>query len=119
MPDRVACHESPSALLNCGSLEMELRAWTDSVVSELGDAPDQAAPIREATILGYDGRKHAVALVAGKVMKIDIRHLYVRQREPRKEQPAVVAAPTLPSGPPVGIDSAYVRIKTAGANVRP
>jgi hypothetical protein len=97
---------------------MELRAWTDSVVSELGDAPDKVAPIREATILGYDGRKHAVALVAGKVMKIDIRHLYVRQPEPKKAQPAVVAAPA-PQGPPVGLDSAYVRIKTAGANVRP
>ena len=98
---------------------MELRAWTDSVVSELGDAPDKAAPIREATILGYDGRKHAVALVAGKVMKIDIRHLYVRQAPPEKAPPAVAAAPAPRQGPLVELDSAYVRIKTAGANVLP
>jgi hypothetical protein len=98
---------------------MELRAWTDSVVSELGDAPDKAAPIREATILGYDGRKHAVALVAGKVMKIDIRHLYVRQPPPEKAQPAVAPPPPPRQGPLVELDSAYVRIKTAGAYARP
>jgi hypothetical protein len=98
---------------------MELRAWTDSVVSELGDAPDKAAPIREATILGYDGRKHAVALVAGKVMKIDIRHLYVRQPEPKQAPAAVVAPPPPPRGALVEVDSAYIRIKTSGANVRP
>jgi hypothetical protein len=98
---------------------MELRAWTDFVVPELGDAPDEAAPIREATILSYDGRKHAIALVAGKMMRIDVRHLYVRPPEPKKAPAAVVAAPRPQQGPLIELDSAYVRIKTSGANAKP
>lgn len=36
-----------------------MRAWTDYPIVELGDTPNQEAPIREVTVLGWDGNKYA------------------------------------------------------------
>ena len=94
---------------------MELRAWTDSAIPELGDAPGRAAPIREVTILGYDGSDNAIAVAAGKTVKIDVRYLYVRPPEPKKT-PAVSAKPSPRRASSIEVDSAYVRIKSSGAS---
>jgi hypothetical protein len=95
---------------------MELRAWTDSTIPELGDAPGRAAPIREVTILGYDGRDNAIAVAAGKTVRIDVRYLYVRSPESKKT-PAVSAKPSPRRPPSIAVDSAYVRIKSSRADL--
>ena len=58
---------------------MELRAWTDCTIPELGDAAGRPAPLREAIVVDYDGGERATAVVGGKPVQIDVRFLYVRK----------------------------------------
>jgi hypothetical protein len=95
---------------------MELRAWTNSAIPELDDAPGQAAPIREATIVGYDGGERAIAIVDGKTVRIEIRLLYMRPRAAKKAPAAVAAKPPPRRSPSIAVDSAYVRIKNSRAD---
>ena len=37
--------------------------WTDYPLTELGDAPNQLAPVRRVTVVGYDGDKYATVEV--------------------------------------------------------
>ena len=94
---------------------MKLRAWTDAVVPELGDVQNRAAPVREATIVAYDGGEQATAIVEGKVVRIDVRFLYMRQGAVEKA-PAVEFKPAMRRSSSTAMESAYVRIKSSGQN---
>jgi len=54
----------------------KLRAYTDCPITELGDAPNQAAPVRRVVLLSYDGDKYARVLVQGITKDIKQRYLY-------------------------------------------
>ena len=97
---------------------MELRAWTDAAIPELGDVESRAAPIREATIVAYDGGEQATAIVAGKAVRIGIRFLYARPAREKAPAPVAVFKPARPPSSSAAIDSAYVRIKSSGQNSR-
>ena len=64
--------------------------WTDYPFIELGDAPNQVAPIRRVKVLSYDGDKYAQveAIGTGATSKIKAGYLY---RQPaRRGQTKVV-----------------------------
>lgn len=56
-----------------------VKAWTDYPIEELGDTPDQEAPIREIEVLSYDQNKYAVILVSGVKTEIKISYCYMRK----------------------------------------
>lgn len=55
-----------------------LTCWTDYPFEELGDAPNQIAPIRRVAVLSYDGDKYAKVEVieTGATSEIKIGYLY-------------------------------------------
>ena len=53
-----------------------LRAYTDYPITELGDAPNQTAPVRKVVLLSYDGDKYARVLVQGITKEIKLGYLY-------------------------------------------
>lgn len=55
-----------------------MRAWTDYPIVELGDTPGQEAPIREVTVLGWDGNKYAEVEVEGVRTSFKAGYLYLR-----------------------------------------
>lgn len=63
-------HKHSSLYCNClnddGSFT--LQAWTDYPFTELGDIPNQKAPVRRIRVLSYDGNKYCKIDVEGKYL---------------------------------------------------
>lgn len=53
-----------------------MNAWTDYPILELGDVAGQEAPIRECTVLAYDGDKYADVIVGGVRTNFKAGYLY-------------------------------------------
>lgn len=53
-----------------------MKAWTDYPITELGDIPHKKAPIRQVTVLYYDGDKYCKVLVGGVTKEIKSGYLY-------------------------------------------
>lgn len=51
-------------------------AWTDYPIEELGDIPNQLAPIRAVEVLDWDGDKYANVLVQGIKTNIKLGYIY-------------------------------------------
>jgi hypothetical protein len=49
--------------------------WTDYPIVELGDTPGQPAPVRQVTVLGYDGNKYCRVRVNG--VETEIKRGYI------------------------------------------
>jgi hypothetical protein len=97
---------------------MKIGAWTDFAIRELGDKAGAAAPIREVTVVAYDGAGYATALCCGKVVEIDINFLYARpqsEAEPERKALVVAVPPSFDGSAKFITDSAYIRIKKARA----
>jgi hypothetical protein len=54
-----------------------MKAFTDYPFEFLGDEPRQLAPIREVTVLSYDGDKYAEIEVDGHRTSVKAGYLYV------------------------------------------
>lgn len=59
-----------------------MKAWTDYPFTNLGDKPNQKAPVREIEVLSYDGDKYCRVKFAG-VFEDEIKSGYIYQREGR------------------------------------
>lgn len=55
-----------------------MQAWTDYPIAELGDAPGREAPVRACEVLGWDGDKYALVVVAGVRASFKIGYVYDR-----------------------------------------
>jgi hypothetical protein len=55
-----------------------MKAYTDYPIVELGDTPNQIAPIRECNARSYDGDKYCVVAVEGILTTIKAGYLYQR-----------------------------------------
>lgn len=66
--------------------------WTDYPFTELGDVPNQSAPIRRVTVTGYDGDKYAkVEVVEGDKEAItEIKCGYLYTQPVRYKQATIV-----------------------------
>lgn len=65
-----------------------MKAYTDYPFEFLGDEPYKTAPIRECTVVNYDGNKYCDILVEGR--KANIKAGYIYQKHGRLgEVPAV------------------------------
>jgi hypothetical protein len=53
-----------------------MKAWTDYPLVELGDTPNEEAPIRECEVLAYDGDKYCDVRVDGVVVNFKAGYLY-------------------------------------------
>lgn len=53
-----------------------MKAWTDYPFIELGDISNQQAPIREVTVMAYDGDKYCAVIVEGRVLDVKAGYLY-------------------------------------------
>jgi hypothetical protein len=51
-------------------------AYTDYPFVELGDTAGKIAPIREVTMLLYDGDKYVSVIVEGKMLSVKAGYLY-------------------------------------------
>lgn len=58
-----------------------MKAWTDYPFEELGDKPNEYAPVRECDVLSYDGDKYCWIVVDG--VKEEIKAGYIYQRPGR------------------------------------
>ena len=56
-----------------------MKAFTDYPITELGDKPNEKAPIRQIEIVDYDQDKYCVVRVAGVVKSIKAGYLYSEQ----------------------------------------
>lgn len=54
-----------------------MRGWTDYPFEELGDIPNQEAPIREVHLLSYDGDKYVTVQFQGIVKEIKRGYIYM------------------------------------------
>lgn len=59
-----------------------MKAWTDYPFINLGDKPNEVAPVREIEVLSYDGDKYCRVKFAG-VFEEEIKSGYIYQREGR------------------------------------
>ena len=64
--------------------------WTDYPFIELGDAPNQVAPIRRVKVLSYDGDKYAWVEAIGTGAKSEIKAGYLYRQSARPGQAKVV-----------------------------
>jgi hypothetical protein len=55
-----------------------MKAWTDYPIIELGDVPHERAPVRECSVLSYDGDKRCLVLVDGVTKEIKAGYLYTK-----------------------------------------
>ena len=55
-----------------------MKAWTDYPFPELGDTPGHEAPVREITVLSYDGDKYCRISVDGVEFEIKAGYIYAR-----------------------------------------
>jgi hypothetical protein len=95
---------------------MKIDAWTNHPISELGDSKNKGAPIREVTIVGYDGGRYARVSVNGITVPINADQLQVRPKRPSKApaKPSTESRqPAKPLSPGLVVDSAYIRIKNS------
>lgn len=53
-----------------------MKCWTDYPIEELGDEAGKEAPIRECTLLRFDGNKYADVLVEGVKANFKAGYLY-------------------------------------------
>lgn len=53
-----------------------MKAYTDYPFTELGDIAGLEAPIRECTVLLYDGDKYCDILIDGVVLEVKLGYLY-------------------------------------------
>ena len=53
-----------------------MKFWTDYPIEELGDTPGMLAPIRQVTLLSYDGDKYVKVEVAGIKTEFKSGYLY-------------------------------------------
>lgn len=63
-------HKHSSVFCNCQNEDgsFTLQAWTDYPFIELGDTPNQKAPVRRIRVLSYDGDKYCKIDVEGKYL---------------------------------------------------
>ena len=92
-----------------------MRAWTDYPISELGDKRGQRGPIREVTIIHYDGGDTADVMFKSATVTVKVDRLYLRPD-------GAAAAPVKSSqsekmrASGAVVDSAYIRIKNSKPN---
>ena len=69
----------------------DTKFYTDYPFVELGDEPNKEAPIREVSLIGFDGDKYVDVLVEGKVSSTKWGYIYM---EPKRfgETPSVTLA---------------------------
>lgn len=60
-----------------------MKAWTDYPIVELGDIAGQEAPIRQVTVLSYDGDKYCCVKVPGLEFTEEIKAGYLYTRPSR------------------------------------
>lgn len=65
-----------------------MKFWTDYPIEALGDIPNKIAPVREVTVLSYDGDKYCKVLVEGAHEEIKRGYIY-KERGRLGEVPAV------------------------------
>ena len=53
-----------------------MRFWTDYPIKQLGDRPNEIAPVRECSPLFYDGDKYVTVLVDGVEATFKSGYLY-------------------------------------------
>jgi len=53
-----------------------MEAFTDYPIRDLGDSPNEIAPIREVEVLSYDGNKYCMILVDGVTTEVKSGYLY-------------------------------------------
>jgi len=56
-----------------------MKAFTDYPITELGDKPNEKAPIRKVEIVDYDQDKYCVVRVDGVVKSVKVGYLYSEQ----------------------------------------
>ena len=56
-----------------------MKAFTDYPILELGDKPNQEAPIRECDVLSYDGDKYCEIRVSGCLIEVKTGYLYTEK----------------------------------------
>lgn len=57
----------------------KISCWTDYPFTELGDVANQAAPIRQVTVVAYDGDKYATIIFGNNLIKqIKSGYLYTK-----------------------------------------
>lgn len=56
-----------------------MKAWTDYPITRLGDIEGEIAPIRQCTVLSYDGNKYCRVRVGRYVESIKSGYIYQRQ----------------------------------------
>lgn len=61
---------------------MSFNAVTDYPIVELGDKPDQEAPIRQCRVVAYDKDKYATVIVEGYITSIKTGYLYAEYPVP-------------------------------------
>lgn len=52
-------------------------AFTDYPITELGDTPNEIAPIRKCRVLSYDGNKYCQVVVGTTTKEIKAGYLYL------------------------------------------
>lgn len=55
-----------------------ITGWTDYPFTELGDIPQQPAPIRRVKVLAYDGNKYAIVEISNVISSVKWGYLYQR-----------------------------------------
>ena len=93
---------------------MRMRAWTDYPISELGDKKGQPGPIREVTIVHFDGGDTAEVMFKGVTLTVKVDRLYLRSGR-AAEAPLKPPSEKL-KAPGAVVDSAYIRIKNSKPN---
>ncbi len=91
---------------------MRMRAWTDYSISELGDKKGQPGPIREVTIIHYDGGDTADVMFKGATVAVKVDRLYLRSGR-AAEAPVKPSQSEKMRAAGAVVDSAYIRIKNS------
>lgn len=55
-----------------------MRVWTDYPITQLGDTPNQRAPVRECSVIAYDGDKYATVVICGVETSFKAGYLYTQ-----------------------------------------
>jgi hypothetical protein len=56
-----------------------MEAYTDYPIVELGDIPNEEAPVRPCTVLGWDDNKYAFVEVGGVRTTFKVGYIYQRE----------------------------------------
>ena len=60
-----------------------MKAWTDAPIEQLGDLPNNLAPIRPVVVVSYDGNKYCRIIVGGLLHEVQVKAAYIYQRKGR------------------------------------